>query len=208
MFNSKNTIKQSEISITPVKVKYASTYYSDGSIDTPRPFLETGLIISNAIQNLDILPAYYNNTDDPGASIDSQYYVKALYYRLVRQLYYQNYATGSYLQSSSYWDFNPQSTACSGSPEYENRYFPLNTTTVVGNSQGWVISIPPSIFGEQISKNTFSIKPESSTNYNIVDDGNGNLIDTENNNAHVGNIIYSQGIAVITNEDYLLIFQN
>jgi len=36
----------------------------------------------------------------------------------------------------------------------------------------------------------------------IIDDGNGNLIDALNNNVKVGNILYSQGMIIVTNQAY------
>ena len=88
-----------------------------------------------------------------------------------------------------------------------------------------VISIPQDIFGSGIKPGTFEI---SSSNYLIQDDGQGNLMDnksitssiyestayvsnvyggTQNNQGiHVGNIIYSHGMVVITNEDYFCFY--
>jgi hypothetical protein len=43
----------------------------------------------------------------------------------------------------------------------------------------------------------------SSSAYNIIDDGNGNLVDAAASNVHVGNLLYNQGIGIITNVDYL-----
>ena len=55
------------------------------------------------------------------------------------------------------------------------------------------------LFGENISRKSLRI---SGTSYNLIDDGNGNIIDINNNNTHVGNVLYSQGIVIITNLDY------
>ena len=84
-----------------------------------------------------------------------------------------------------------------------------------------VISIPKNIYGEGIKPYTFQL---SGSNFFIVDDGQGNLNDVikviakyddqrysdsnygysgENLEIPVGNIFYDQGIAVITNQDYL-----
>jgi hypothetical protein len=84
-----------------------------------------------------------------------------------------------------------------------------------------VISIPKNIYGEGIKPYTFQL---SGSNYFIADDGQGNLNDVikviakygdqrysdsnygysgENLEIPVGNIFYDQGIAVITNQDYL-----
>ena len=84
-----------------------------------------------------------------------------------------------------------------------------------------VISIPKNIYGEGIKPYTFQL---SGSNYFIADDGQGNLNDVikviakyggtrysdsvygysgENLEIPIGNIFYDQGIAVITNQDYL-----
>ncbi len=75
--------------------------------------------------------------------------------------------------------------------------------TLKHTGQRLVIYIPPNLYGEQVSRKTFVIRPIIGNEYNIIDDGNGNLIDTENSNAHVGNIIYSQGVIIITNDFYV-----
>jgi uncharacterized protein (TIGR02145 family) len=115
----------------------------------------------------------------------------------MRQLYYQNYLTSFLLKSASYYDDNQQSTACSGSDEYEDRSFPT-----ASDAQIYTIAIPPQVFGEQISRNSLKLSPNDKSSYNIIDDGNGNLIDTINSNIHVGNVIYSQGLLIITNQSY------
>jgi hypothetical protein len=40
----------------------------------------------------------------------------------------------------------------------------------------------------------------------LIDDGNGNIIDLDNSNEHVGNILYAQGMVVITNATYVPVF--
>jgi len=82
--------------------------------------------------------------------------------------------------STSYYDSNQQSTACLGSSEYEYRYIPTES-----NSQIFTIAVPPQLFGEQISRNSVNIVSDDKGLYNIVDDGNGNLINT------TGSIQYS-----------------
>jgi len=204
MFNSKNTIKQSEITITPVKVKYAATY--SRADDT---------IVENGITKY-IFPGYEDISLDLAFNIKKEdiFIPKNLYsydkyfgvrYNLLKNLYYQNYITGSLANSASYWDWNQQSTACSASSEYENRYI-INDPpqSYDGNTSARLsyIYVPYKYTGEQISRKTFCLKPSTGNAYKIIDDGNGNLIDEQNNSVHVGNIIYSQGMIIITNQDY------
>ena len=117
-----------------------------------------------------------------------------LVYKLAQQLYYNSYLTGSLNNSASIWNDNLQSTAASGTFDNDFRYFPISS-----GDQITVMAIPRTVFGENISRKSVVI---SGTTYNLIDDGNGNIIDTDNNNVHVGNVLYNQGIIVVTNQDY------
>jgi hypothetical protein len=121
-----------------------------------------------------------------------------LLYRSVQGLYYKNYITGSLLNSASAYEWYPQSTAASGTFDNDFRYFPT-----ASNAQVLVISIPRAKYGENVARASFSM---SSSAYNIIDDGNGNLVDVAASNVHVGNLLYNQGIGVITNYDYINVF--
>jgi hypothetical protein len=106
--------------------------------------------------------------------------------------------TGSIPQSASAAENYLQSTAAIGSDDADIRYFPTESGAAIK-----VLSIPTSVYGQQISKKSFIL---SSSLYYIVDDANGNIIDQANGNARVGNIIYGQGIVIITNPNYQDIF--
>jgi hypothetical protein len=167
---SQNSIDKSDISTYPIKVVYTASYTSQS--------------LSN-----------YGITINKGTNFP--YYISGSYslnYKLVKQLYYNGYITGSLLMSSSAWNDNLQSTAASGTFDDDYRYFPTESNSVIS-----ILAIPTNIFGEKISKNSFII---TSSNYSIVDDGNGNLLDSKWANTHVGNILYSQGVVIITNLDY------
>jgi hypothetical protein len=117
-----------------------------------------------------------------------------LVYKLAKQLYYNSYLTGSLNNTASAWNDNLQSTAASGTFDNDFRYFPNSI-----DDQITVMAMPTTIFGENISRKSLRI---SGATYNLIDDGNGNIIDTNNNNVHVGNVLYAQGIVTITNLDY------
>ena len=117
-----------------------------------------------------------------------------LVYKLAKQLYYNLYLTGSLNNSASYWNDNLQSTAASGTFDNDYRYFPN-----AADDQITLMAIPRNVFGENISRKSLRI---SGTTYNLIDDGNGNIIDINNSNVHVGNVLYAQGIVTITNLDY------
>jgi hypothetical protein len=117
-----------------------------------------------------------------------------LVYKLAKQLYYNSYLTGSLNNTASAWNDDLQSTAAEGTFDNDYRYFPVGS-----NDQITVMAIPRTVFGENISRKSFNL---SGTTYNLIDDGNGNIIDADNNYIHVGNILYAQGIIIITNQDY------
>ncbi len=184
MSSSKNTIRFSDISSAPIKLKYSSSYYSQ-SLD------DVGITINRG----------FNHPMTVTGSLDSN----ALNYELIKQLYYKEYISGSLLATGSGYDGQSQSTAASGSGDEDSRYFPTTQ-----NSQISFFYIPRNEFGEQIARNSLHLLPldTNSTNYHIVDDGNGNLIDTLVGNKKVGNVFYAQAVIVFTDPDYVCIFQD
>jgi len=125
---------------------------------------------------------------------------------------FPNYRNFPYFQSQEY-DYDDEGNALYGSAIY----FIENAAKIR------VISISKDKYGEGIKPTTFLI---SGSNYHIADDGQGNLFDyikaiTKYNKREyestlgyysgdsdglitpVGNIFYNQGLAVITNQDYL-----
>ena len=171
-----NTLKGSDVTVTPIKLKYSNVIPSGSLTDNGI----TLTVASNASFD------YYN------PSFTDEF----LLYRSVQGLYYMNFISGS--TSGSAFEWYPQSTAANGTFDNDYRYFPT-----ASNAQVVVISIPRAKFGENIARASFSI---SSSTYNIIDDGNGNLIDIAASSIHVGNLLYNQGIGVITNSNYLSSF--
>lgn len=164
---SKNVIDRSDVSTYPIKVKYSASYASES-------LFSYGITVNRGI----------NSSYSKSGSYSSNY-------SLVKQLYYQEYLTGSLLQSSSAWNSSPQSTAADGTLDNDYRYFPN-----FSNANLTILAIPRTSFGENISRGSLSIV---GTNYSLYDDGNGNVL---SGSTHVGNILYSQGVIVITNPDY------
>lgn len=181
MGRAKNTLKGSEVSSTPIKLRYSVTYASN-SLQDYGISIVTGSNISYSV----------NMSSEEMDSMNN--------YRVVRQLYYQQ-AISSSLNSASFWDPVWQSTAASGTYDATYYSFPTELTGSV-----LIIAIPSSQFGEQISRKSFSLSstPSSQNQFNLIDDGNANIIDTLDGNVKVGNLFYAQGIAVITNRDYII----
>ena len=182
------------------------------------------------------LPINRTNIFDPiNDSQTSNEEYRRLIYNSIKNLYYQNYTSGSltgqFFQSSSFFNYE-QSTLTSGSMLAAHRNIPtLTGSSAIGlnptffnnslyelssslydetgfdpdkGSKIVVISIDQNIFGSGLSPKSVII---SGSTYNIQDDGEGNLFDTSTTSSlYVGNVFYSQGLIVITDQDYLCIF--
>jgi hypothetical protein len=167
-----NTLKASDVSTVPIKLKYQTSINSED-------YSAYGIKITTG-------------SNGP-VTITGSVSQDTINFSTIRQLYYQNYLTGSLTFSASYWNSNQQSTAFSGSADFESRYFPTESNATIQ-----VISIPPIVFGEQISRNSLSFTDDATFD-TYTDDGNGNILDS--NNKKAGNIIYSQGLIIITSQD-------
>ena len=200
MSRAANSLLTSDVITTPIKLKYSSSYEST-------TFASYGIRVLKGV----------NGPVTVTGSIPQE----TLNYHSVRHLFYSNYLTGSFPVSASFADNFLQSTAASGTLDADLRYFPTKS-----NAEVTIFSIPRQVFGQQVSRQTFIL---SSSLFLIVDDGNGNLIDPGSAGSqyivngyfdaetyfvdtagipaqHVGNIIYPQGLAIITNPDYQVYF--
>lgn len=178
MGRAKNTLNRSEVSSTPIKLSYSVTYESS-SLTNYGITVKSG---SNVPYSVNMSPGEMEVMNN---------------YRTIRQLYYQQSITGS-IGSASFWDPVWQSTAASGTSDATYYNFPTQLTGSI-----LIFAIPSSQFGEQISRKSFIISSSGvGSQYMIMDDGNGNLVDSLQGNVKVGNLFYAQGIAVITNQEY------
>ena len=104
---AKNTIRFSDITTTPIKLKYSSSFASSSLASygitqnkgVNVPAILSGSMLSPNIQN-------------------------ALKYKTIQQLYYKEYISSSLLGTGSAYDPSLQSTAASGSYDNDIRYFP------------------------------------------------------------------------------------
>ena len=187
MSRASNSLLVSDVTATPIKLKYSSSY-SETTI------CDSGIYAQSAVNG--------------AVTVTGSVPQRTLRYYSIRNLFYSNYLTSSYQFTTSSADNSLQSTAASGTFENNTtdsssadiRYFPTESDARVK-----IINIPNTLFGEQISKKSFFITGSDENRYIVVDDGNGNLVDAYNYNIHVGNIIYAQGFAIITNPDYYCI---
>lgn len=149
-------------------------------------------------------------------------YYKELVYRSINQLYYSNYnnTNGSILDPNL---FNASTGSNSvpisdySSSRFFDNYEQSSFTKIAGvdisgsrylNDTAHVYSIPRKIIGTHIEPNSFKIEPKrAGIGYfggfvPIKDNGEGELIISESNShTNVGNIFYSHGIIVLTNDE-------
>lgn len=204
MSSAVKSIRSSDISTLPYKVNKQFAFESSS-------FNQNDIVI-------------YKGYIDTGSALDQIDDNQLIYYS-VRQLYYGGEITSSILidnTSGSYYDNYQQSTAASGTFEYEIKNFPTDNRSEIR-----VLSIPQSLYGERLKPSTFILQDDTGSYY-IVDDSNGNLFDIIslpepyvvngeiqsnyfenvdiNSLPKVGNIFYAHGIVTITNQNYQSIF--
>ena len=183
MGRAKNTLNAADVSSTPIKFRYTATYSSAS-------FLDYGITAASGSN----IPYSVTMSSDQMDSMNK--------YRMIKQFYYQQAVSGSALNSSSFWEPFWVSTAASGTLDSTDYTFPTASYDKIV-----IFAIPSNAFGEQVARKSFRLTTTGvGSQFDIVDDGNGNLFDSYagSNNVHVGNIFYGQGIAVITNSDYII----
>lgn len=200
MSRSANSILAGDISVTPIKLKYSASYSN------------SQLAAANIVN--------YTGINGPVTSTGSIPQT-TLNYLSIRHLFYSNYLTGSFPVSASGYDNFLQSTAASGTFDADVRYFPTESGATIQ-----ILSIPRNVFGEKIGRQSLTITDGSNNTYR--DDGNGNLMavvagigyydnidyydntdyytDVIGSSTKVGNVIYAQGMVIITNSNYQSIF--
>ena len=154
----------------------------------------------------------YKGTNVTGAfSADNDPVTEGEYERLVytqiNQMFYQTY-TASLNTSSLMFTLNNYESASQQRPTSSYFIYNNNDNLIVSFPTGAmegirVVAINQSIFGNKVLPGNFQL---SSSAYNIKDDAYGNLFDYSGSKTYVGNIYYAQGLAIITNQDYQLMF--
>ncbi len=113
---------------------------------------------------------------------------KNLVFNSIKQLYYGNYITNNSSNGNALKASGPYQNSLGSDLDFK-RSFPNEE-----NKEIVVFSIPSKLYGNRIQPTTFLLEAESGS---IFDDGEGNLIRSSTNGI-CGNIMYNQGIAVIT----------
>jgi len=148
---------------------------------------------------------FFDTNSEPTTGYSTSYYQK-LVFNSIKQLYYSNFTTSSFGDSLATSSFvpgvNSEGDRLEGSNSSRGRFYNFPQTTLTasryfpsesGASLG-VLSVPSQLYGNYIQPSSFNLvfgDPEIT----ITDDGEGNLL-LDNDNC--GNIIYEQGIAILT----------
>lgn len=178
-----------DVIVTPFKVNKTFTFEGTAAL--------TGSGI-DIFEGENTSPTLWTSGSTSTGYISSQ--DKFLVYRSIRELYYYNYLTsddGSPANTASFNEdgtitgplYTPNAYNYLSNTLLANRYFPTGSGDVIG-----VISIPSNKFGEYVKPGTVTL---SNGSYTLLDDGEGNLL---SGSLKVGDIIYSHGILVLTND--------
>ena len=153
---------------------------------------------------------FFNTVTEPTTGYFSTEYQK-LVYESVKQLYYSNFITSATGDSPATASLVPgvdeEGDRLIGLKTSRGRFYnflqsnltPDRSFSTDENASLGVLSIPSKLYGSYIQPSSFTIRfgsgSSGATYYDIKDDGEGNLL---YDNKHCGNIIYKQGIAIIT----------
>jgi hypothetical protein len=182
-----------DVIVTPFKVNKSFTFYGGSSLITSDVGIDR-LIGTNITDTL------FNPITDPTTGYVNTGSYQRLVYNSIKELYYTNFLSSSkgdeailtIIDNGVILQSNKQQ------PSYENylqstltpyRYFPTGSNDQIG-----IISIPSTLFGEQIKPKSFTLTSASNS---LIDDGEGNIY-LNNSSSIVGNIIYSHGIITLT----------
>ena len=151
-------------------------------------------------QNID---GTFSAAESTTGQINTEY--RRLVYKSIQTLYYSNYISSSYGDPVSVPVYLPnelESGLISSAGRFENylqtsltynRYFPTGSDSIVG-----AISIPVKLYGNYIKPNSVYITYPGVGN--IQDDGEGNLLLIGTPDTYIGNIIYSHGLLILTDD--------
>lgn len=152
-----------------------------------------------------IVNSVFNPTNDPTTGTNSPQYQR-LIYNSVKELYFSNYLSSSYGSptntSSLVSGADSEGDRLVGPPQSDGLFYNYNQSTLTftkyfptaSNAPVGILSVPSRLYGNYIQPKSFVWIADSGS---IYDDGEGNLLDTINDNI-VGQIFYPHGLAVVT----------
>jgi hypothetical protein len=191
----------SDIIITPFEVNKSFTFNGAASFTGSNVGIDRFLGLNTG--------SLFNPLSDPTTGqISTQY--QRLVYSSIEELYYSNYlnstaSLGSPVTTASLIPgADSEGDVLVGPTSSAGRYFNYPQTTLTfehyfpttSNSYIGVLSIPVSLFGNQIQPGSFNWSADSGS---VYDDGEGNLIFSSTQKI-CGQIFYSHGIAILTSD--------
>jgi hypothetical protein len=191
----------SDIIVSPFEVNKSFTFNGAASFTGSNVGIDRFLGLSTS--------SLFNPLSDPTTGqISTQY--QRLVYSSIKELYYSNYlnstaSLGSPVTTASLIPgADSEGDVLVGPTSSAGRYFNYPQTTLTfehyfpttSNSYIGVLSIPVSLFGNQIQPGSFNWSADSGS---VYDDGEGNLIFSSSQQI-CGQIFYPHGIAVLTSD--------
>jgi len=205
-------------SFTGEEIAYGSAYYGTNLYGEDANESINDVFIDRFLAYDTPTSSYFDLTTEPTTGYFKKYYQK-LVFNTIKQLYYSNFTTSSWGDSLTTASLLPganiEGNVLAGPASSQGRFYNYPQTNLTESRvfpQGdhptlGVLSIPSKLYGNYIQPTTFHLKfkpipgtslLETSSNhsyYNITDDGEGNLL---LNGSYCGNIIYNQGLAILT----------
>jgi hypothetical protein len=199
------TLNSTDVIVTPFRVNKGFSFSGDSELTA------SDVGIDRFLGTKDTGSIFYSSSEAITGQISTEY--QRLVFDSIQELYYSNYigtdgvnypygaplATSSLVPGNDIGGNRLIGSASSAGRYYNYpqtdlsyiKYFPVDQGDVIG-----VISIPSKLYGEYIQPNSFRLIADSGS---VEDDGEGNLIFNNDPNLVCGNIIYPQGIVIITN---------
>ena len=190
--------------------EYGTGVYGSSTIVSSDPSLNAVKVDRFLARNTTSSLSYFALNTQPTTGYFTTQYQK-LVFDSIKQLYYSNFTSSSMGDSPTTSSLVPGVTTggdrLTGGVSSRGRFYNYPQTTLTknrsfpseSNSTLGVLSIPSRIYGNYIQPSSFILRFNSGSlgvdYYDVTDDGEGNLL---LEGEHCGNIIYEQGIAVLT----------
>jgi len=177
---------------------------------TSQDIIVSPLVVHGASTTQAITFLVGNNTSY-GSAIDisntSPWPSSSLVYNSIKQLYYSNTLPNDpqpYIVIDNQGNVVEGSQTANVNSRYDNYLqsglYPVKNFPTGENDEISVGIIPQSLFGDYIKPGSVTISSVGSATFGYNDDAQGNIIDF-NTGEYIGNVIYTHGIIIITDQD-------
>lgn len=187
-------LNSQDIIISPLKVDKSFTFEGDELID---PNVGINRFLGK--------PGDFLKNQDENGTISNSQLSEVLIYDSIKQLYYNNYISGSFgdVSNATTASFNTDGTITG--KRYQTNHYNYNSTTLNpfkffptgSDAEIGIISIPQSLFGDNIKPKSLNLTIPT-FDYPLQDNGDGVVFyEFGPKNYVVGNIIYEHGIIIL-----------